>query len=164
METTLKQDVKKVEKKSVAEYVKLSEMSKEDILALPVYPGNLIKQKSRRGQVYYRLVIQLHPLLKVEKRGGLSETEFNLIVLERKLSFDYPIQNISVPGRLIRGVSETGREWFRYEFFVSKNYVFKDFFNGAEMALIKVGNLDLPFIDSPEKISEEEIYQAFAFD
>lgn len=159
---TQKQDVK-VEKKNVAEYVKLSEMSKEDILALPVYRANLIKQKSRRGQVYYRLVIELHPLLKIEKRGGLSETEFNLICLERKLSFDLPIQGISVPVRLVRGKSESGKEWARFECFVSKSYVFKDFISQTELALIKAGDLDLPFIDSPEKIDDEELYQAFDY-
>lgn len=161
---TQKQDVKKVKKENVAEYVKLSEMSKEDILSLPVYSANLVKQKSRRGQVYYRLVIQLHPLLKIEKRGGLTETEFNLIVLERKLSFDVPIQGISVPGRLIKGMSESGREWFRFELFISKSYRYCDFLSNAEMALIKAGNLDLPFIDSPEKIDDEELYQAFDID
>lgn len=162
---TQKQDAKKeIKKEGVAEYVKLSEMSKEDILALPVYRANLIKQKSRRGQVYYRLVIELHPLLKIEKRGGLSETEFNLICLERKLSFDLPIQGISVPVRLVRGKSESGKEWARFECFVSRNFVFKDFLDQTELALIKAGNFDLPFIDSPEKVTDEEIYQAFNID
>lgn len=144
-----------VAEKSEKSYVKRSEMTGEDILKLPKFNANLVKQKSRRGQVQFKLVVQLDELLK--KEVYLNEVQFNLIVLERKLNANLPIQHLIVPVRLVKGVSVNGLEWKRYEFFVTKNVVLTGFFTNYEVALIDVAKLNLDFIVSDEKIEDELI-------
>jgi len=138
-----------------AEYVKLADMVGKDILALPRFNGNLVKEKSKRGKLYYKLVVEIDPLLKIERT--LLEKEFNLIVLERKLRNDLPIQGFVVPVRLLSGKSDKDREWFRYEFFVSKNFTINEFFDSTDVALIHAANLKLDFIKSNEKFSDDLI-------
>lgn len=150
-----KQAVKKEAVVAEQSYVKKSEMTGEDILKLPKFNANLIKQKTRRGQVQFKIVVQLDELLK--KEVYLNEVQFNLIVLERKLNANLPIQHLIVPVRLIKGVSTNNREWKRYEFFVTKNVILSGFFDQYEVALIDVGKLNLDFIISDEKIEDELI-------
>lgn len=151
-----KQDVKDTAKAVESNvYVKLSDMEAKDILALPRYNGNLVKTKTRRGQIQYKIIIQLDPLLKIERY--ISETEFNLVVLERNLRFELPIQHLIIPGRLIAGTSVNNRDWKRYEFFVSKNLVLTNFFAQHEVALIYAAKLQLEFIKSDEKYDDELI-------
>lgn len=150
-----KQIVKKEVVVAEGSYVKKSEMTGEDILKLPKFNANLIKQKTRRGQVQFKIVVQLDELLR--KEVYLNEVQFNLIVLERKLNSNVPIQHLIVPVRLVQGVSVNGRNWKRYEFFVTKNVVLSGFFNHHEVALIDVAKLNLDFITSDEKIEDELI-------
>lgn len=151
MENTVKKTEK--EKKVESVYVKLAEMQAEDILALPKFRANLIKQRSKRKQVYYRLSVEFHSLLKVDKT--LQEKEFNLIVLERKMGMDKPIQGLLVPVRLIKGKTDTDREWYRYEMFVSKNFVMTGFFDQTDIALMKAGNIEFEWIESEERYDDE---------
>lgn len=150
-----KQALKKEAVVAEQSYVKKSEMTGEDILKLPKFNANLIKQKNRRGNVQFKIVVQLDELLK--KEVYLNEVMFNLIVLERKLNANLPIQHLIVPVRLVKGVSTNGRDWKRYEFFVTKNVILTGFFTQHEVALIEVAKLNLDFIVSDEKIEDELI-------
>lgn len=150
-----KQALKKEAVVAEQSYVKKSEMKAEDILKLPKFNANLVKQKNRRGQVQFKIVVQLDELLK--KEVYLNEVMFNLIVLERKLNANLPIQHLIVPVRLVKGVSTNGRDWKRYEFFVTKNVILTGFFTQHEVALIEVAKLNLDFIVSDEKIEDELI-------
>lgn len=149
-ETSKKEDVK-----VDAKYVKASEMTKEDIDKLPRFIGSLVKTKSKRGQIYYSLVVQLDPLLSITKR--IDTTPYNLIVTKRELSFDKPIQYLEIPVRLIKGISDTGKQWYRYEFYICGNVRFSDFFNDMEIALIEAAKIQLKFIESPDKFDDELI-------
>lgn len=146
-----KTDKEKVEKV----FVKLSEMQADDKNALPKFRANLLKTKSKRGQVYYRLSIELHELLKIDKT--LQEKEFTLIVLERKLRMDLGIQGLAVAIRLIKGKTNTGRDWYRYEVFVSKSFTLTGFLDDTDIALMQAGNIKLSWVDSPEKIDDDMI-------
>ena len=139
----------------VIKYVKLSEMTASDKLALPRFKAEVIKRKSKRGQIQYKLIVELHPLLKIERI--LLEKHFNLIVLERKLNFHLPIQSLIIPVRLIKGKSNTDRDWYRYEFFVSKSFTLNAFFDEADIALIRAGDIKLDFILSDEKYSDDVV-------
>lgn len=151
MENAVKKQTVKVEKA----YVKLSDMQANDILVLPRFRANLIKQKSKRRQVYYRLSVELHHLLKIERT--LQEKEFNLIVIERKMLMDKPIQGLLIPVRLIKGKSTTDREWYRYEMFVSKNFVLTGFLDDTDIALMKAGGLKFHWVESDERFEDDLI-------
>lgn len=157
MENTVKKTANEAVKSEVVKqpqiYVKVSEMTGNEINALPRANATLNKTKSKRGNVFYQLVVQLNPLLKITRT--ITENEFNLIVLERKLSMEQPTQHLIIPFRLLKGQTITDREWYRYEFFVSKNHRINDFFNQTETAIIKVGDLKLNFINSDEKYQDE---------
>ena len=155
MENAVKKQTVKVEKA----YVKLSDMQAKNILALPSYRANLIKQRSKRRQVYYRLSVELHHLLKIERT--LQEKEFNLIVLERKMLMDKPIQGLLIPVRLVKGKTSTDREWYRYEMFVSKNFVLTGFLDDTDVALMKAGSIDFNWIESEERF-EDELVNTFS--
>lgn len=136
------------------EYVRMSEMKQEDILKLPKYKANVIKNKSKRGNVYYELHVVLERRLTITKR--LTETEFYLIVGYRGISEDKPIQTIDVWCRFVEGENETTGLWKRYEIYVCKALTLSGWFDEKQIALMDVCKIELPFIKSGIKLDTSE--------
>lgn len=153
--TTVKKDVEVVESKKVGkstqvEYVKMSDMSQDDIFKLPKFQANVIKNKSKRGNIFYELHIRLDRVLTITKR--LTETDYYLIVGYRGISEEKPIQTIDVWCRFVEGENESTGTWKRYEIYVCKALTISDWFNDKEIALMDVAKINLPFIKSGLKL------------
>lgn len=157
--TTVKKNVEVVESKKVGkstqiEYVKMSEMTQEDILKLPRFSANVIKRKSKSGNLIYEINIKLHRTLSITK--FLTETDFYLLVGYRGINEDKPIQTIDVWARFVEGQNENTGTWKRYEVYVCKALTLQGWFDEKEIALMEVMNINLPFIQSGLKLDNSE--------
>lgn len=144
-------------KSTPKEYVKMRDMQEKDITQLPKFPANVLKNKSKRGNIFYELSVRLNRLLTV--RIPLNDIEFYLITKLRGLSEDKPIQTIDVWCRLVEGFTENGVNWKRYEVYVCKDVVFDKWFTDQEKTLMDVAKIELPFIKSEIKIDNSNDYE-----
>ena len=146
MEQQLQQDVKakkeKVEKllKDIGAedkyFTPRSQLTSEEIMSFPTIDCDLVREKTRRNKIIYRIVGRLFP--KMPLTVNLGEIEYNLIKAQLKLPNNTIRDKLRLPIRLSKGKSEDGREYRQYELFICRSITKVDFFKQIELDLIKI--------------------------
>ncbi len=118
-------------------YKRASELSKEEILALPRYAVELIENK-KNGKRNFTYKIALGDRVRLnadaKSREYFDNNEWELI----KLIYGSDGSFIKkLPMRFIKGVGSNGKVYYRWQLFITPEIIKSGFFDNATLTLIK---------------------------
>lgn len=146
------------------DYVLFKNMNAEEIRKLDRVRIEIVKNKNKKGNIYYQITVKFSDRLLVTVLN-VTSTLYYLIIDRLKLEDKVGIHTLISYCRVLKGQKEESEEWARFELFITDEVKIKQFFSNSEWALFKKeimrGALKISVVDSEAKLSEDEVDDMF---